>query len=170
VAKVAALAFPTFEGEAQVLAVLGMAGFFVGSVRAPLTGIVLISEMTGGYALLFPICAVCLVAYLTAEALGDRPIYDALLTADLRRSGQDQSQPEPRTVYIGVQLSSAIANKPIAKAGLPAGCLIVAIERGGARLTPRADLVLHPGDHISVLVPGDKPNAPLELVTLCTGL
>ena len=26
-----------------------MAAFFVGSIRAPLTGIVLISEMTGGY-------------------------------------------------------------------------------------------------------------------------
>lgn len=69
------------------MAVLGMAAFFVGSVRAPLTGIVLISEMTGGYDLLFPICIGCLGAYLIAEGLRDQPIYDALLEAELERSG-----------------------------------------------------------------------------------
>src|SRR5205814_9739444 len=53
-AKAAAMLIPAHAEQAQVLAVLGMAAFFVGSVRAPLTGIVLISEMTGGYAPLFP--------------------------------------------------------------------------------------------------------------------
>ncbi|MBI4718098.1 MAG: H(+)/Cl(-) exchange transporter ClcA [Planctomycetes bacterium] len=163
-----AVASPQYQ--IQAFAVLGMAAFFVGSVRAPLTGIVLISELTGGYQLLFPICVASLVAYLTAEGLRNRPIYEALLEVDLARSGHGRSHPEPRNVYIGVQRGAPLAYLPIAKAGLPRGCLITAVERSGLTLIPSADTVLLPGDHISILAPGDRPEAPLEIVRLCTGL
>jgi len=161
---------PAQAGQAQVLAVLGMAAVFAGSVRAPLTGIVLISEMTGGYTLLFPICIASLSAYLIAEGLRDLPIYDALLEADLERSGHGPSQIEPRSMYIGVQLGSAVANKRVAGAGLPRGCLIIAIERGGGNLLPTADTVVHAGDHLRILTPGDQPQATMDIVRLCTGL
>lgn len=158
------------EEHERTLAVLGMAAFFVGSVRAPLTGIVLISEMTDGYQLLFPICIVAVTAYLTAEGFRDVPIYDALLHADLQRSGLGARQPEPRTIYIGVQSRSALAGKRLIEAGLPRGCLVVALERGGANLLPSADTRLMPGDHVWIMTPGEAPEAPLEIVRLCTGL
>lgn len=178
-AKAITAAWPAMDGQGQVLAVLGMAAMFVGSVRAPLTGIVLISEMTDGYQLLFPICITALAAYLTAEALRTMPIYDALLEADLHNSGHDVARAEPRSMYIGVQNGSALAGKRIADTGkpevsggggLPRGCLIVAVERGGRRLLPTADTVLLPGDHITILAPGDVPEAPLSIVRLCTGM
>lgn len=169
-AKLATYGVPALAVPTQTLAVLGMAAFFVGSVRAPLTGIVLISELTGGYQLLFPICVAGLTAYLTAEALRSRPIYDALLEADLARSGHGSKRIEPRTMYIGVQRGAQLAHLPIAKAGLPHGCLVTAVERSGLTLIPTADTVLLPGDHISILAPGDRPEAPLEIVRLCTGL
>ena len=169
-ARLTTNALPSLAAESQVFAVLGMAAFFVGSVRAPLTGIVLISELTGGYQLLFPICVTSLAAYLAAEGLHDRPIYDALLEADLARSGHGPSRQEPRTIYIGIQRGAAVAHLPIAKAGLPRGCLITAVERNGQTLIPTAGTVLLPGDHISILAPGDKPEAPLEIARLCTGL
>jgi chloride channel protein, CIC family len=78
-------AFPTLAPTPTAFAVLGMAALFTGSVRAPLTGITLILEMTGETAQLFALCAACLVSYLVAESLGDRPIYDALLEDDLER-------------------------------------------------------------------------------------
>lgn len=169
-ARVAAEAAPSYSMESQSLAVLGMAAFFVGSVRAPLTGIVLISELTGGYVLLFPICITCLTGYLVAEALRDRPIYDALLENDLARSGLGAPDVEPRTVYIGVQRGSPLAHLSIAKAGMPRGCLITGVDRNGRAVIPTATTVLLPGDHISVLVPGEKPDAPIEIARLCTGL
>jgi CIC family chloride channel protein len=169
-ARLASELVPSLPAQMEVLAVLGMAAFFVGSVRAPLTGIVLISELTGGYLLLFPICIAGLAAYLTAEGLRDRPIYDALLEADLARSGHGVMRLEPRTVFIGLQRGAPLAHLPIAKAGLPRGCLITAVERSGLTLIPTADTILFPGDHISILAPGDRPEAPLEIVRLCTGL
>ena len=168
--KTAVMVSPVLADQAQVFSVLGMVAVFVGSVRAPLTGIVLISEMTDGYQLLFPICITSLVAYLTAEGLRVTPIYDALLEADLKRSGHGEAHAEPRTLYIGIQTGSAVAHKKIAEAGLPRGCLIIALERGGNSILPTAATVLRPGDHISVLIPGDAPQAPLEIVRLCTGL
>ena len=169
-AKAASLMFPEHAALSQVLAVLGMAAFFVGSVRVPLTGIVLISEMTGGYDLLFPICIAGLAAYLVAEALRDLPIYEALLEVDLEHSGYGQPRVKPQTVYIGVQLGSAVAGQRIAQVGLPRGCLIIAVERGGAILLPSAQTVLLAGDHLSILTPGDQPDASLKIVRLCTGL
>ena len=41
------LAFPDLDIQPQAFAVVGMAAFFTGVVRAPLTGIVLVVEMTG---------------------------------------------------------------------------------------------------------------------------
>lgn len=69
----------------QNFAVVGMAALFAASVRAPLTAIVLIIEMTNGYSLILPLLTACLCAYGTADALRDLPIYEALLERDLAR-------------------------------------------------------------------------------------
>jgi CIC family chloride channel protein len=169
-AKATTAAWPSMGGQEQALAVLGMAAIFVGSVRAPLTGIVLISEMTDGYQLLFPVCIAALGAYLTAEAFRTAPIYDSLLEADLRRAGHGPSRAEPRSVYIGIQSGSLLAGNRIADSRLPRGCLIIAVERRGSQLLPSAGTVLLPGDHITILAPGDAPDVPLEIVRLCTGM
>jgi CIC family chloride channel protein len=76
---------PAVAPTPTAFAVLGMAAVFTASVRAPLTGITLILEMTGEQRQLFALCGACLVAYLVAEALRDRPIYEALLDDDIAR-------------------------------------------------------------------------------------
>jgi CIC family chloride channel protein len=76
---------PTLAPTPTAFAVLGMAAVFTASVRAPLTGITLILEMTDEQGQLFALCAACLVAYLVAEGLRDRPIYEALLDDDMAR-------------------------------------------------------------------------------------
>ncbi|MGH3054934.1 MAG: chloride channel protein, partial [Gaiellaceae bacterium] len=65
------------------LAMAGMVGMFTGSVRVPVTGVVLILEMTNGQHHLLEFTIVALVAYLVSTALGDRPIYEALMERDL---------------------------------------------------------------------------------------
>jgi len=164
--------WPSTGIAAGSIAVLGMAGFFVASVRAPLTGIVLISEMTGGYELLLPICIVCLLAYLTAVALRDHPIYDALLEADLARNGADAATvgDSVRPLYMSVQSGSPMAGAPISGAGLPTGCLIVGVERAGRTLLPVDELVLLPGDHISVLIPAGRPREAMVVAARCCGM
>jgi len=61
-----------------VFCVLGMGALFTAIVRAPLTGIVLMIELTGQYSFMLPLLVSCLAAYGVAEALGNTPIYEAL--------------------------------------------------------------------------------------------
>lgn len=58
--------------------IVGMAAFFTAAVRAPLTGIVLISEMTATTALLLPMMVACVCALLSATWVRGEPIYDTL--------------------------------------------------------------------------------------------
>ena len=72
-------------GNEAFYVILGMAGMFSAIVRAPITGIILISEMTGALSNLLPLSLVSLISFLTAEALGGEPIYDQLLERLLKK-------------------------------------------------------------------------------------
>ena len=69
---------PEWAANPQVFAVVGMGALFTSTVRAPLTGIVLMTELTGNYGFMLPLLVGGFVAYGVAEALGDKPIYEAL--------------------------------------------------------------------------------------------
>lgn len=60
------------------LALIGMAAFFTAAVRAPVTGIVLATEMTGSTTQLAPMLGACAIAMLVATAMRSAPIYDQL--------------------------------------------------------------------------------------------
>jgi chloride channel protein, CIC family len=69
---------PGWAAFPETFAVIGMGAIFTATVRAPLTGIVLMIELTGQYGYMLPLLVSCLAAYGVAEALGDKPIYEAL--------------------------------------------------------------------------------------------
>jgi len=71
-------AFPGLGVDPVAFAVVGMAAFFAGVVQAPVTGIVLVTEMTAGFALLLPMLGACFAAMLAANLAGSAPIYDSL--------------------------------------------------------------------------------------------
>ena len=62
-----------------------MAAFFTAVVRAPVTGIVLVTEMTASFTLLLPMLASCFVAMLVPTLLRNAAIYDSLRGRTLRR-------------------------------------------------------------------------------------
>lgn len=63
----------------ETFVIVGMAGYFAAIVRAPVTGIILISEMTGTLSNLLALSLVSLVAYFVADILKSKPVYDQLL-------------------------------------------------------------------------------------------
>jgi chloride channel protein, CIC family len=70
-------AFPGLGIEPEAFAVVGMAALFTGIVQAPVTGIVLVTEMTAAFTTLLPMLAACFAAIVTANLLRTVPIYDA---------------------------------------------------------------------------------------------
>lgn len=77
----------------EAFAVVGMAAFFAGVVRAPLTGIVLVGEMTGSTTLLLPTIFASFAAMMVAAMLRERPIYDALKDRTIRLETRLRSPP-----------------------------------------------------------------------------
>jgi CIC family chloride channel protein len=69
---------PAMEIMPLSFAVVGMSAFFSAVVRAPVTGIVLITELTGNYNLLLPMLAASFAAILIPTLCGNPPIYDSL--------------------------------------------------------------------------------------------
>jgi len=71
-------ALPGLGIEPGAFAVVGMAAFFTGVVQAPVTGIVLVTEMTAAFTTLLPMLAACFAAMVAANLLRTAPIYDSL--------------------------------------------------------------------------------------------
>jgi CIC family chloride channel protein len=89
------LARPGLDVPPEAFAVVGMAAFFTGVVRAPVTGIILIIEMTAGFTMLLPMLGACFAAMLVPTLLDDPPIYDSLRERPVPgRAGRQGSQPE----------------------------------------------------------------------------
>ncbi len=63
-------------------ALMGMAGVMSGVMHAPLTGMFLIAELTGGYSLLVPLMIVSVCAYLTIIIFEPHSIYGARLAKE----------------------------------------------------------------------------------------
>ena len=66
--------------------VFGMVGYFSGIVRSPITGILIITEITGMQVSLFHLAIPSLIAYIIAELLHTKPVYDMLLDNILREN------------------------------------------------------------------------------------
>jgi chloride channel protein, CIC family len=78
------IAFPGMNLDPTAFAVVGMAAFFTGVVQAPVTGIVLVIEMTASFTMLLPMMAACFTAMLVPNLIGTAPIYDSLRERTLR--------------------------------------------------------------------------------------
>jgi CIC family chloride channel protein len=63
-------------------AVVGMGAVFAGIVRAPMTSVLIIFEMTGGYGLVVPLMIANMSAFALARYWRPVPIYEALLAQD----------------------------------------------------------------------------------------
>jgi CIC family chloride channel protein len=63
-------------------ALVGMGAVFSGTIRAPMTSVLIIVEMTSGYGLILPLMIANMTAYVLARRVRPRTIYEALLAQD----------------------------------------------------------------------------------------
>ena len=84
---VADMMFPESQLQMGSFVIAGMGALFAATVRAPLTGTVLVLEMTASYTLLLPMIITCLGATIVAQWLGGWPLYTVLMEKILERNG-----------------------------------------------------------------------------------
>lgn len=158
--------------------VLGVAGLFAASVRAPVTAVVLCFELTGTLDTLLSATAVSLVAYVTANLLDVEPFYELLLSNLLDTlpeiTGQDHGAEvagnkvlHTHTVGVG----SMVEGKTLAEIPWPKNTLVVTIDRAGKRVIPRGTTTLQALDELLIIMDEDlEADSELILAGLFRGL
>lgn len=136
------------------LIVVSMAGYFSAIVRAPFTGVILLLEMTGSFVNLLPLVIVSLVAYVVADLLKSRPIYDSLLANQLaeRGCGAKCSRRRKITVETIVQHGSQAADQTVKSLTFPKHSLLIAIRRDDEEFIPSGNTLIRPGDYLVFLL------------------
>jgi chloride channel protein, CIC family len=74
--------FPAYTATPGAYALVGMGAVFAGIVRAPMTSVLMIFEMTQDYAVIVPLMIANMVSLFIASQLQHEPIYEALAVQD----------------------------------------------------------------------------------------
>ncbi len=142
---------------------LAMAGYFSAIVRAPLTGILLIFEMTGSLSQMLSLAIVSITAYVTATLLHSTPIYESLLNRLLQKQGKKGTISHGQKILeeFVVEEGSSLDGTRISEVSWPKECLLVSVRRGTQEIIPRGRTSLQVGDVVTVLTREDE-EAPIH--------
>jgi H+/Cl- antiporter ClcA len=78
-------------GPVEPIILLGMVSYFAGVVQAPITAFVIVTEMTDNHAMVIPLMAAALIAYVASRLVCPEGIYHALAKNFLRpKDGREQ--------------------------------------------------------------------------------
>ena len=137
--------------------VFGMAAYFAAVVKSPVTGSILIMEMTGSFEHMLALITVSMTAYVVADLAGSEPVYDMLLNRSLAQQQRIATQVRHHRVMLELLVSrgSRIDGAAIADVSWPAGSLIVDVRRGTEEISPSGEVRLQHGDYLYVLTEAD---------------
>ena len=117
-------------------ALLGMAGVMAGVMHAPLTGIFLIAEITGGYQLFIPLIIVSICAVITISIFEPHSIY----AMRLARDGKLITHHTDHAVLTLMSLESVIEKDYIAvNPDMPLGRVVHVISQSHTNFIPVVD-------------------------------
>ena len=117
-------------------ALMGMAGVMSGVMHAPLTGIFLIAELTGGYSLFLPLMIVSVTSYLVIILFEPHSIYGARLA----REGKLITHNTDQAVLTLMQLDSVVDRDYIAVSpDMDLGQIVHKISRSHGVIVPVLD-------------------------------
>ena len=132
--------------------VLGMAGFFAGSIKAPLTASLLIMEITGSFEHLLAVVCVASAAVLVSDLIGGSPIYDALYERSRRRREEIEGAVRRRILTeLCIASGSVMEGRTIASIAWGAHSHVINVRRGAEELLPQGNVQLKAGDMLYVL-------------------
>ena len=133
--------------------IISMAGFFAATVRSPITGIVLLAEMSGSTESLVAMIIVSLIAYVVPTLLGNEPIYESLYDRLLLNKNREYVKKPSKHVmseYL-VPLDCNYINFKIKDIPFPKNAIVVSVIRNGKYIIPTEDFRIQYSDQVQVL-------------------
>lgn len=136
-----------------------MAGYFAAIGKAPLTALLLVTEMVGGLNQLMPLGICTLTAYIVADLLKMGPIYE-ILAERLDNETPHDTKGQRTTFEVPIMAESPLVGKMIREVTWPKDIIIATVRRGAKEVITRGDTTLRPGDILIVVcdegVVGDR--------------
>lgn len=131
-------------------AIFAMAGYFTAIGKAPLTAIILVTEMVGNITHLMPLAVCSLTAYVVNDLLGGNPIYESLLERLLK--GHLPSITGNKTIIeFPVTAESTLDGTMVRDFNWPKEMLLISIRRGSSEILTHGDTVMKVGDLLMIL-------------------
>ena len=133
--------------------IISMAGFFAATVRSPITGIVLLAEMSGSTESLVAMIIVSLIAYAIPTLLGNNPIYESLYDRLLlSKNNEFEMKPSKHILseYV-IPLDCNYINFKIKDIPFPKNAIVVSVIRNGKYIIPSEDFAVRYSDQIHIL-------------------
>lgn len=139
------------ESYFPAVVLIAMTTFFSASVRAPITAIVLIVELSGYDSDFLPTIIAIFTAFLVAELTGNMPFYDSLL--DRLREQSGESYAVKRSFATIIDDGAFVVGRRIKDIIWPANGLVTEIIKpDGEGIVPDGETTLESGDKITVVV------------------
>lgn len=130
--------------------IVAMAGYFTAIGKAPLTAIILVTEMVGSINHLMPLGLVSLVAYVVVDHLGGQPIYESLLER-LQKKKIHNVMGKKTLIEFFVSAESSFDGASVRDCPWPDNLLLVSIRRGEKDILTKGDTIMNFGDALIIL-------------------
>lgn len=152
---------------------LGVAGLFSGAVRAPVTAVVMVFELTGSLDALLSVSIVSVLAYVVSSLTRTDAFYEHLL-APLLGAGEQPGHTDAAgaakdlgTVRVGS--GSRLEGMRVREVPWPDHVRILTIERAGEQVVPTGETVICAADELLFIVrTGELEDARLKLELMCS--
>ena len=169
------IAVPYFGWQQDLIyrfIIISMAGFFAATVRSPITGVVLLAEMSGSTESLVAMIIVCLIAYVVPTLLGNEPIYESLYDRLLLTKNREFVKKPSKHVlseYL-VPLNCNYINFKIKDIPFPKNAIVVSVIRNGKYVIANENFNIKYADQIQILTDvNDYPYVREEIEELFNG-
>ncbi|WP_073508138.1 ClC family H(+)/Cl(-) exchange transporter [Streptobacillus notomytis] len=144
------------EEYITLFVLIAMTSYFTAVVRTPITGIILILEMTGNFSNLFSLVITATITYAFSELLKHNSVYEELFENMFKEDDDKYKLIEKSekivTIKIPVISDSKLSNKMIRDIEWPPNLLIIGIERSGSsQFIPKGDTVIKDSDILILL-------------------
>ncbi len=142
--------------HADLMVMICMAAFFTTIVKAPITGVVMVCELTWSFAPLLPVVLGVSVGYFIGDVSRTESIYEKLLDLFETENGI-RARARRELFVIPVQNGCIADGRAVRDVLWPSGAVVTEIARGEEKILPEGDTVIEGGDALTLVCKTDSP-------------
>lgn len=145
----------------DLLVMVCTAAFFTTVVKAPITGVVMVCELTWSFAFLLPVVVGVAIGYVIGDIARTESIYEHLLEKFVEEQEIGKNH-ETEQFTLRIEKGALAEKREIRNVLWPAGVRVIEILRGERRILPHGETELLAGDVLTVLCTAQDPKKALE--------